>query len=308
MATESTGKKKPTPRKRSANADLQALVAQLTSRIDSLESQLIDATREKPVDRPDVPLVDPLPSAEFPLTDDDVKDSLRGDEPIDLVEATPAPFKTEDGEMPLSDKDIAELFAQADQLVAPKPNLTAADLQNLLDDNPESAAFTPPSATMMSDAEIAKLMQAAADEQSKGFGSETPSRPAPTDSKPEKPKPAARPQLTLVSRDTPAEGSLDQVVPLELAVAALARPIALEPGKLVCEVAEPFDHEALADISRATGRLIETIPTPTDTVVAGLRDLYGPEASARCQLALVQAGAAPSWREWLLMMIKRVAS
>lgn len=309
MATDPTSKKKPAARKKSPSADLQALVAQLTNRIDQLETQLVEATREKPVDRRDVPVVDPVDSAETPLTDEDVQGSLRPPGEEATLPKAAGVLLDADGEAPLSDKDIADLFAQADQLVAPKDKLTASDLQNLLDDS-ESASYTPPSATMMSDLEVAQLMQAAADEQAKSIGESTfdfPSGVGTSNPGPSSKKPADRPRLTVVSRESDDSEALDQVVPLELAAAALARPIALGPGKLVCEVAEPFDHEALADISRATGRLIETVPTSTDAVVAGLRELYSRQTAERRTHALVSASPTSSVREWLLGLLRRIA-
>jgi hypothetical protein len=313
MATESTEKKKAAPRKKSAGSDLKALVAQLTARIDQLEEQLAEASRPKPVDRDDVPTVDAEHAAEWPLTEHDVRESLRGeDDPVpDTV--SPTSRGSEDEDAPLSDQDIAELFAQADQLVAPKDEkLTASDLQNLLDDGPESAGFTPPSATMMSDQEIANLMQAAAEEQqiADAFVFPDDVRGGET-SRSQATSPNTKPRLKVVSRDSEPEPEPDElaaVVPMELAVAALALPIAFAPGKLVCQVAEPFDHEALAAVSHATGRLIETHPTPVSEVVSGLRNLYRQQGGARRKGQLLHAaGTQFSLREWLLGVVGRVA-
>lgn len=77
------------------------------------------------------------------------------------------------------------------------------------------------------------------------------------------------------------DASLASVVPMELAVAALALPISRSPGKLVCMVAEPFDHDALGNLSKAVGLLIETKPSSIDQVVHGLKLFYEEGQSKR---------------------------
>ncbi|MES1147190.1 MAG: hypothetical protein ABUL49_00395 [bacterium] len=251
------------------------------------------------------------------LTSADIEQSLRptGEKyEISMASRLTKDELGENGDGGMSDDDIANLFAQADQLSAPShQTLSAEDIAGILAE-PSDDGFTsktPDSAVMMSEDEIAALMKAAAAEQSSGFSLEGLTNDLPPSSAEPKattaPKP--KPQLRLEkSSGVEVNKELASLVPMELAIAALAFPVSVEPGKLVCHVAEPFDHEALADLSRAVGLLIETNAASADTVVGGLRELYQDQDQVRFERAVVKAGSASrTIVEWAIELYRRVA-
>ena len=82
-------------------------------------------------------------------------------------------------------------------------------------------------------------------------------------------------------------------VPMALAVAALAVPIEILPGKMVCVVAEPRDFEALARLGKSVGLLIETKEAPMMLVVGALRELYKPNQAVRVASACSEVSEKP---------------
>ena len=264
-----------------------------------------------------IPMIEPRGQSFGNLTSDDIQSSLkpRTDSVGSKLDANElgADHRSELGDSMMSDDDIASLFEQADQLAAPIPStLTAVDIAGILAEDPLEAgkAGTPDSAVMMSDDEIAALMSAAAAEQEASFNLEAFSAAAanPIALKASQPTKPNSPRLKVVTSGVEVDFALAAKVPMELAVAALALPISIQPGKMVCHVAEPFDHEALAELSRSVGLLLETHSSTTDEVVVGLRTLYASEDTNRLERALINAsGAKQSVTEWLIALYRRIA-
>jgi len=67
-------------------------------------------------------------------------------------------------------------------------------------------------------------------------------------------------------------------VPSHLAIAALAVPVRLEDGKVVCKAAAPFDHASLDLIADAIAGQVIPEAAPIEEILAALRKVYGEES------------------------------
>lgn len=94
-----------------------------------------------------------------------------------------------------------------------------------------------------------------------------------------------------------------ETLPYALAASALAVPLRIENGALVCIVAKPYDEAAIARVEEEIGMPIQREPGQIEDVVNAIRSAYAEVRDKEAKLALLD-GAEPAKTEGVLKKVK----
>ena len=109
-----------------------------------------------------------------------------------------------------------------------------------------------------------------------------------------------------VTHTQPAESFEPEAVeslPYALAASALAVPLRIENGALVCMVAKPYDEAAIAKVEEEIGMSIQREPAQIEDVVHAIRSAYAEVRDTEAKLALLD-GAQPAPKDGVLNKVK----
>ena len=94
-----------------------------------------------------------------------------------------------------------------------------------------------------------------------------------------------------------------ETLPYALAASALAVPLRIENGALVCMVAKPYDEAAIAKVEEEIGMPIQREPAQIEDVVHAIRSAYAEVRDTEAKLALLD-GAQPVPKDGVLSKVK----